>query len=87
MFKEVLFDFFLGGGAEMPDKEGCLRVKEPWRFLLEAAALRKKRGGDGLGSISTTLGYVPFLITAFLTDPPVALLLAATQGGLVNLRS
>lgn len=38
----------------------------------------------GLAASQTTSGYVPFLITAFLTGLPVALLLAATQGGLVN---
>lgn len=46
-----------------------------------------RRGQAGLAASQTTLGYVPFLIMAFLTEPPVVPLLAATQGGLVNLHS
>lgn len=41
----------------------------------------------GLAASQTTLGYVLFLITTFLTEPPVVPLLAATQGGLVNSHS
>lgn len=81
------FFFFLTflGGPEMSDMKGCLRAEEPWGSLPEAAALGKeRRRRTGLAASQTTLGYVPFLITAFLTGLPVALLLAATQGGLVN---
>lgn len=63
--------------------ERCLRVKGPRRL----PHYGRREEGMGLAASQTTLGYVPFLITAFLTEPPVVSLLAATQGGLVNLHS
>lgn len=64
----------------MPDMEGCLKGKGPWRFLLEAAALWEKRG-DGLGSISNHIGLCSFYNYSFLNRSASGAPVSSNSGG------